>query len=79
MTREEAEALIAAFERSTTIGMPELVSLARLGAKVMAPTPAEISFIRGYMRLAPEIGDSQIEQFCAGLRAALAALQEPQP
>lgn len=42
MKREEAEKLIAAFEGSTTIGMSDLLALARLGAYVSDPTAEEI-------------------------------------
>ena len=72
MTREEAEALIAAEARSQLGCGEEILRLARLGAKVMAPTEDEISkAIRAFF------------DFDGGnrnrMRAALSALQEPKP
>ena len=76
MTREEAEGLIAAFERSTTIGMKDLLVLARLGAKVMAPTRDELQIMStAYWAYDNDQYDDAIEP----MRAALSSLQEPQP
>jgi len=89
MTRGEAETLLSALippdpplpaqwvvDRET---MMRLVSLASLGAKVIAPTEDEVKVVIDAW-FSPALRTAPVpEEFIKRMRAALSALQEPQP
>jgi len=90
MKRDEIEKMLVNANKAVRLGtsgkvavlyiepasMKQIFDLAMLGASVAEPREEEIEFIRGYMRLAPDVGPDQVRDFAKAFHAALLALKD---